>query len=148
MGSGINGDLIIQSLEIACERCADLTPLVYERLFARHPDMQPLFWRDTHHSIKGEMLARVIEAILDFVGERHYAQTLIQSEVVVHDGYGVPPDTFGIFFGTVADTIREVCADTWTPQIDKAWQDTLAALDYYVKNPDQHAAAPARLAGS
>ncbi len=137
--------LINLSFEIAAERCADLTPPVYARLFRDHPEMEPLFWRDTDHAVKGEMLARVIMAILDFVEARHYAHTLIQCEVVTHDGYGVPPETFGVFFGTVADTLREVCAEAWTPEIEAAWAETLDALDYYVKNPDQHVTAAAAM---
>ena len=85
-------NLIEASLELAAARCEDLTPGVYRRLFAEHPQMQALFVRDTNHLVKGEMLARVIEAILDFAGERHYAATLIQCEVITHAGYDVPPD--------------------------------------------------------
>jgi len=136
---GMRADLINESFEIAAERCPDLTPLVYARLFAAHPEMEALFWRDSNHAVKGEMLARVIMSILDFVGERLYARTLIQCEVVTHDGYGVPPETFGVFFGTVADTLRDVCADAWTPDMEDAWRETLAALDFYVTHPDQHA---------
>ena len=29
--------------------------------------MKALFWRDTHHTIKGEMLMRTFESILDFI---------------------------------------------------------------------------------
>jgi hemoglobin-like flavoprotein len=135
----VRTDLIEQSLEIAAERCPDLTAPVYARLFAAHPEMEELFWRDTDHAVKGEMLARVIMAILDFVGPRHYARTLIQCEVVTHDGYGVPPETFAVFFGTVRDTLREVCAEAWTGEIEAAWRALLEALDFYVKHPDQHA---------
>ena len=84
--------LIEQSLELAAARCPDLTPLVYERLFEQQPQMKALFWRDTNGSIRGEMLTRVFEAILDFIGERLYAHHLIQCEVVTHAGYDVPPD--------------------------------------------------------
>lgn len=133
----IDAEQITKSLELAAEREADLTPRVYARLFREHPDMEPLFWRDTDHAVKGEMLARVIMAILDFIDERRYAQTLIQCEVVTHDGYGVPPDVFGVFFGVVATSVREVCGDDWTAAMDEAWRALLAALDFYVKNPDQ-----------
>ena len=78
----MSADLIVESLELAAERCEDLTPLVYARLFREQPEMEALFWRDSNGQIKGEMLARVIEAILDFVGERLYASRLIQCEVV------------------------------------------------------------------
>ena len=134
-------DLIVESLELAAERCEDLTPPVYERLFREHPEMQAHFWRDTNGAIKGEMLARVIEAILDFIGERQYAHHLIQCEVVTHAGYDVPPDVFATFFGTVAATLKEVVGDDWRPEFEASWRELLADLDYYVRHPDQSAAA-------
>lgn len=135
--------LINQSFELAAERCEDLTPLVYERLFNDHPEMKPHFWRDTSGAIKGEMLARVIEAILDFVGERLYSDHLIQCEVVTHAGYDVPPDVFATFFGTVAATMRDLLGSDWTARIAEAWETLLVDLDYYVKHPDQRETAAA-----
>jgi len=130
-------DLITQSFELAAERCDDLTPLVYERLFREQPQMQPHFWRDTNGLIKGEMLARVIEAILDFIDERKYAHHLIQCEVMTHAGYDVPPEVFATFFGVVAATLRELLGEAWTAPVDAAWTELLADLDFYVKHPDQ-----------
>jgi hemoglobin-like flavoprotein len=138
----VGGELIVRSLEIAADRCDDLTPLVYARLFAEHPEMAPLFWRDTNGAVKGEMLARVIEAILDFVGERLYSAHLIQCEVVTHAGYDVPPEVFGVFFGVVAATLREVVGDQWTSDIAAAWTGLLADLDFYVRHPDQRETLP------
>ena len=129
------------SLELAGERCADLTPLVYARLFAAQPQMEALFWRDTSGAIKGEMLAKVFEAILDFIGERRYAARLIQCEVVTHAEYDVPPDVFRTFFGTVAQTIHDVLGPEWTTEIDVAWRTLLAELDFYFTHPDQNATA-------
>src|SRR6185437_8245905 len=61
------------SIELAAERGGDLTPQVYQRLFREQPEMEPLFWRDRNGTIKGEMLARVFEALFDFIGDRRYA---------------------------------------------------------------------------
>ncbi|WP_421933861.1 globin domain-containing protein [Phenylobacterium sp.] len=133
----MNAELIERSLELAAERCEDLTPLVYARLFADHPQMEAMFWGDTNWAIRGEMLSKVFSAILDFIGERLYAHTLIQTEVVNHAGYDVPPDVFRVFFGTVAATVREVIGADWTPDIDQAWTDLLAQLDFYVTHPNQ-----------
>jgi hemoglobin-like flavoprotein len=137
----MDADLIIQSLEMAGERCGDLTPLVYHRLFQAHPDMKALFARDTTDAVKGEMLARVIEAILDFVGDRLYAARLIQCEVVTHAGYDVPAEIFGVFFGVVVDTIRDLLDNDWTAEMDRAWARTLNGLQYFVDNPDQNETA-------
>ena len=132
-----DAEAITDSLERAAALCDDLTPPVYARLFAAHPAMEALFVADRSGQVRGEMLARVIEAILDFAGERKYAATLIQTEVVTHAGYDVPPDVFGVFFGTVAETLRDLLGDHWTADIDAAWTRLLADLDWYVKHPDQ-----------
>lgn len=133
----MNAQLIEQSLELAAERCEDMTPLVYARLFAAHPQMEPMFLSDTNGAIRGEMLSKVFSAILDFIGARLYAATLIQTEVINHAGYDVPPAVFGVFFKTVAATVREVIGEDWTPEIDQAWTVLLADLDYFVTHPDQ-----------
>jgi hemoglobin-like flavoprotein len=120
------------SLELAAERGGDLAPSVYARLFAREPAMEALFWRDGNGAIKGEMLAKVFEAILDFIGARAYAHHLIETEVVTHEGYDVPRGVFATFFGIVAEVVRETCGADWTPAMDAAWKRLLADLDHYV----------------
>ena len=133
--------LVVRSLERAAELCEDLTPLVYERLFRAHPGMEALFVRDTNGQVRGEMLTRAFEAILDFVGDRRWAATLIQTEVVNHEGWDVPREVFGVFFGTVAKTVEALVGDGWTPETDAAWARLLAELDWYVKHPDQQVLA-------
>ncbi|MDR3506285.1 MAG: globin [Caulobacteraceae bacterium] len=135
----MDADLILRSFEIVAERRPDPAPLVYGRLFARFPDMRPLFVRDDDGSVKGEMLSRAFEAILDFIGRRHFAHTLIQCEVVTHEGYGVPPEVFGTFFGAIKDAFAEILGPDWTPLMAEAWSELLAELDLYVTHPDQMA---------
>ena len=99
------------TIELCLERVAehgDPTPRVYERLFKLHPEMKDLFVRDTQDSVKGEMLARAFEALLDFVGERRYADHMIGTEMRAHEGYDVPREIFSTFFAVVAEVIREI----------------------------------------
>jgi hypothetical protein len=49
----------------------------------------------------------------------------------------VPPDVFATFFPVVAETLREVVAEAWTPQIEQAWRKLLDDLNFYVTHPDQ-----------
>lgn len=133
----IDADAIEKSLEIAGERGGDLTQVVYARLFERHPEMKLLFWRDTANTIKGEMLMRTFEAILDFIRDRQFADHLIGTEVVTHAGYDVPPDVFATFFGLIAEVVEEICGADWTPAIANAWRRTLVDLDQYVVHPER-----------
>ena len=103
-----------------------------DRLFAANPDMAALFWRDTNGAIKGEMLSRVFAAILDFVGERHYASHMIGTEMITHEGYDVPREVFATFFRVVGDTLREMLGGAWTPGMETGWRDMLADIDVYV----------------
>jgi len=137
--------LIESSLERVAERSGDLTPLVYERLFSRHPEMKPLFWRDTSNAVKGEMLAKVFEIILDFIGDNLFAANMIQCEVITHAGYDVPPEVFRIFFGIVAEVMAEQLGDEWTPELAAAWKSLLVELDFFVTHPDQNETAQAGL---
>jgi hemoglobin-like flavoprotein len=124
-----DADAIERSLELAGERGGDLTAKVYARLFAAHPAMQAHFWRDTSDAVKGEMLSRTFEAILDFVGERRYAQHMIATEMVTHEGYDIPREVFVTFFGVVRDTVKDVLGADWTPAFGAAWIGMLAEMD-------------------
>ena len=126
---------IARSLEIAGDRAGDLTPRVYGLLFQRQPEMEALFSRDRNNLIKGEMLMRVFEAILDFVGERRYADHLVSAEVITHEGYEVPREIFVTFFGIVEEVVRSACGSDWTEEMSQAWRQVLNELTSYVKRP-------------
>ncbi len=91
---------IERSFELAAERCEELTPLVYQRLFDAHPEAEAMFRTQGSAPVKGSMLALTIDAILDFAGERTGHFRMIECEVVSHDAYGTPRRLFGEFFGS------------------------------------------------
>ena len=119
---------IQRSFELAAERCADLTPLVYARLFREHPEAQTMFRTQGSDLVKGSMLAMAIDAIMDFAGERTGQFRMIACEVLSHDAYGTPRDLFFAFFGIIAEVLRELLGEDWSPQMDTAWQKLLADL--------------------
>ena len=122
---------IEQSFERAAARCADLTPLVYRRLFKRHPETQTMFRSHGSELVKGSMLALTIEAILDFAGMRSGHFRLIACEVASHDAYGTPRDLFIAFFAVIRDTLRDLLGDEWSPDIARAWEQLLVEIDAF-----------------
>lgn len=120
-----------QSFEIAAQRCADLTPLVYQRLFEQHPETRTMFRTQGSELVKGSMLALTIEAMLDFAGERRGHFRLIACEVVSHDGYGTSRQLFIAFFAVIRDTLRELLGDEWSPDIARAWDQLLVEIDAF-----------------
>jgi hemoglobin-like flavoprotein len=127
---------IQHSFELAAERCEDLTPLVYRRLFREYPEAEPLFRREASDLVKGSMLALTIDAVLDFAGDRTGNFRLIGCEVESHDAYGTPRELFGRFFGVISDTLREVLQTDWSPEIEAAWQRLLGEIDQFVSQSD------------
>jgi hemoglobin-like flavoprotein len=123
---------IERSFELTAERCEDLTPLVYRRLFSAHPEAEAMFRSEGSDPVKGSMLALTIDAILDFAGERSGHFRLIECEVSSHEAYGTPRELFGKFFGIIAATLRELLGADWSPEIDTAWQKLLQEIESIV----------------
>ena len=125
-------EAIVASLELAAERCEDLTPLVYERLFRERPETRKMFRTQGSDLVKGSMLELSLEAILDFAGERKASHRLIFCEVQSHDAYGTSPELFNVFFTVIADTVRDLLGNDWSPAMDAAWRKLREDLDRYV----------------
>lgn len=125
-------NLIQHSFELAAERCEDLTPLVYRRLFREHPEAEAMFRREAGNLVKGSMLALAVDATMDFAGDRTGSFRMIECEVQSHDAYGTPRKLFGEFFGVIADTLREILGPGWSPEIEEAWRNLLDELDRVV----------------
>jgi hemoglobin-like flavoprotein len=120
---------IERSFELAAERCEDLTPLVYRRLFLEHPEAEAMFRSEGSDLVKGSMLALTIDAIMDLAGERNGNFRLIECEVSSHDAYGTPRQLFVAFFGVIAATLRELLDADWSPEIDAAWRKLLGEIE-------------------
>jgi hemoglobin-like flavoprotein len=120
---------IQRSFELAAERCADLTPLVYERLFREHPEAQKMFRTQGSDLVKGSMLAMAIEAIMDFAGERAGHFRMIGCEVLSHDAYGTSRDLFFAFFGIIADTLRDLLGEDWSDEMSAAWRALISDIE-------------------
>ena len=127
---------IERSFELAAERCEDLTPLVYRRLFSEHPEAQAMFRSEGSDLVKGSMLALTIDAILDFSGERTGRFRLIECEVSSHDAYGTPRDLFVAFFGVIAATLRDILGADWSPPMEAAWQALLTEIETIVTSSE------------
>ena len=125
-------NLIQHSFELAAARCDDLTPLVYRRLFREHPEAEAMFRREGGDLVKGSMLALAIEAMLDFAGERSGHFRMIECEAASHEAYGTPRKLFGEFFGVIANTVRDLLGDDWSPEMEQAWWKFLGEIDQVI----------------
>lgn len=118
-------------IETSLERLAELgdpAGAVYRRLFLRHPEFEAHFWRDSDGAVRGEMLARTLLALLDYIGPRAYAGHLFATEMMTHEGYDVPRGVFITFLDAIRDTARDALGADWTADMDLAWMEMLREL--------------------
>lgn len=125
-------DPVAHSLELVVEKCGDPTDLVYKRLFADAPELEPLFLLDKDGSARGNMLSQILECFLDFSNNGNYAASMISCERTNHEHIGVPHDVFDSFFATIIDTFKDILGADWTPEIDKAWTSLIRDLNISV----------------
>ncbi len=128
----MDNDPITRSFELAAERCEDLTPMVYARLFHEHPELEPMFILDRNGSARGNMLALGIGSLLDSISDGSYGANVIRTEALNHAGIGVRPEQFTRFFGIIADTVQELLGPDWTDEMATAWKRVLGDLDRIV----------------
>lgn len=120
-------DPVAESLERFAEGVGDPAPLIYDRLFARHPETEALFLMDPGGHVRGQMLATAFEALLE-AGQGGRLSGLVGIERMNHVNIGVPPAVFDGFFALLMEAVREALGPGWTPAIEAAWRDRLAAL--------------------
>lgn len=117
----MNPDAIETTMEIVADAIGDPADLIYDKVFHKAPDLRGLFVLDTDGAVRGEMLFRVFELIIDLAQGRGYAEQLLRTEYVNHQGLGVPQAQFILLFDAIIETFREALDDQWTPDIDLAW---------------------------
>ena len=120
---------IARSLERLAEVHGDPADAVYRRLFAEHPQLEPLFVLDREGQVRGNMLANVFDTLLDISGERRHGLNFIHAERINHEAIGVSPALFARFFEIVLETTRDCLGAEWTPEIETAWRAALAEIN-------------------
>ncbi len=120
--------LILETLERAGGLCPDPAPRVYARLFALHPEFEPLFVMDHDGSVRGSMLQTCIECLIGLAEGSAVARFLIAAARMDHAAYGVADDRFDLMFAAIRDTVRDLLGGEWTPAADLAWARLLASI--------------------
>ena len=117
-----------ESLEIVVERVGNPAPQIYERMFRRSPELEPMFVLDRNGSVRAEMIRLCFDALLDLEQEGLYARSLIATELTTHGNNGITPLQFVSLFDTIRDVVREITAEQWQPRHEQAWNEVLSKV--------------------
>lgn len=122
-------EIIIETLDAVADAVGDPAPLVYARLFEAHPKFEALFVMDTDGGVRGSMLQQALDCVMDHADGGPLASVLVPAARADHEGYGVEPADFPLFFTAMRDVFRESLGAGWTPPMDEQWTALLTELE-------------------
>jgi hemoglobin-like flavoprotein len=77
---------------------------------------------------QGQMLAHMLQFLVYAMGRPETMRLGLQSLGRRHTSYGVPPAYYPFFRQAFLEAMRVVLGDKHTPDIEKAWADTLEMI--------------------
>jgi len=115
-----DAELIERSIEALAEAVEDISPQVYDRFFAKHPETRALFGDELGRS---RMLHEVLWTCLDLAKSRSYVPISIASIASDHTTYGdIPLRLYRDFLDDFLQEMAELLGSSWTPDVDAAWR--------------------------
>jgi hemoglobin-like flavoprotein len=120
-------DLIRTSLELVLEREPNLTHRFYARLFARHPEVKPLFGGRSAEQ-QEKMLQDAIVAVVDHIEDAGWLTDTLGGLGRQHVDYGATEPMYAWVGACLVETLGEVAGDDWSDAHAAAWSEALAAV--------------------
>jgi hemoglobin-like flavoprotein len=121
----VNAALLRESFTIILARDRRFIGRFYDKLFALHPHMRPLF---TDRPQQEKMLARTLVAVLDRLDDAPWLDDQLHSLGRRHAHYRVTPAMFPVFQRMLLATLAESAGRGWTPEVGAAWSEALEEI--------------------
>jgi class 3 adenylate cyclase/hemoglobin-like flavoprotein len=116
--------LLIQStIGVLVQQQKRFTTELYRRLFAIAPGARALFRGDMES--QGQMLAHMLQFLVYAMSRPETMRLGLRDLGRRHDGYGVAAEYYPAFHQAFLESARVVLAEKHTPEVERAWADTL-----------------------
>lgn len=115
--------LIKSSFQAVAPRADELVEVFYAKLFARAPQLRPLFPDDMTQQ-KQHLLGAVKLVVVNIDNIETLEQPLMDMGAR-HVNYGASPDHYGVVRDTMVDAIASIAGDLWNDDLADAWSDAL-----------------------
>jgi len=98
----------------------------YQRLFARYPEVRPLFKGDMER--QAGLLVAMIDTVVSALENPDPVVPLIKTVGARHAGYGVTDADYDKFADALLETLEHSLGDAFTPERRAAWIDAYSRL--------------------
>lgn len=123
----LNVALLRHSFELIASRQDKITPRFYEILFARYPQAQPLFGRNSRAN-QAEMLQQALVSVLEHLEDSAWLEQTLFAMGRKHVDYGVTNEMYAWVGDSLLRTLAEHAGDDWSDELQAAWSDAYAAI--------------------
>jgi hemoglobin-like flavoprotein len=134
-----HAELLRDTLEIVLAADDTFPARFYERLFAAHPEVQPMF-RSHSPGAQRKMFAQKLVAIVDHIEDPQWVSRELAALASTHVGYGVTPEMYPWVGEALIATLAEACGEHWSQAAEEAWGAAYARLCDAILGPAPPAA--------
>ena len=99
----------------------------YTTLFEKYPEVLPLF-ANTDISKQAQMLADVLDAVVEGVGNGEDLAPTLQELGTRHKTYGVLPEHYPKVGDALIATFQQRLGPQWTPAFQAAWLQAFTSI--------------------
>jgi hemoglobin-like flavoprotein len=99
----------------------------YDVLFSRHPEVIPMFHRNSPGAQR-KMFAQKVTMIVDHFEDPDWLARELGEVARSHQRYGVKPEMYAWVGQALIDTVREACGDHWSEAAERAWREAYQSI--------------------
>ena len=118
--------LLSSSLDLVDLPDDGLTLRFYDILFARYPDLRPMFSSDIKP--QAAMLHQALAAVVEHLSDAGWLSYTLVALGKRHSGWGVTPPMYNAVAECMIATFEEIGGEAWSPAMTTAWAEALGAV--------------------
>jgi methyl-accepting chemotaxis protein len=119
-------DALESSFDLLAPRGEELVETFYARLFARAPEVRPLFGTDLRR--QRAMLLHALVMVRRSVRDLDALVPVLHRLGARHVGYGARPEHYPVVADTLIATMAELAGGDWSDRYALAWEQGLAVV--------------------
>lgn len=123
----LNVPLLRSSFDLVVERQPQLTTRFYEILFARYPQVKPLFGRNSA-AHQAQMLTGALVAVLEHLEDGPWLAQTLSAMGKKHVDYGVTNEMYDWVGASLLAAIAEAAGADWSAELESAWASAYGAI--------------------
>lgn len=122
-----DAQILRDTLELTLAADDSFPKRFYDRLFARHPEVIPMFHRNSPGAQR-KMFAQKLTMIVDHVEDPAWLERELRTVAESHARYGVRPEMYAWIGEALIETLRDACDSDWSESAERAWRDAYAKI--------------------